>query len=212
MKGKKNLFLSAAIAVVVIIILLIVLFPKGKNDEDGAEVISKRVKLNLIDETVKVEEDGLKPVEGAEPSAQAAPVSAVDKAPVAEVKKALEPAPRPAPTVKKTPSRPKTVKTIKTASVDKRALAAKKPWAINVASFPDREGANSLARSLKSAGYNAYITSFKKDGVNYRRVRVGFYASREDAQRAGSAIKRQHNVQSPWIVKPGKDETAQYIR
>ncbi len=224
MKGKKNLILSAAIAFVVIIILIIVLFPKGNKDEEGAEVISKRVKLNLIDETVKVEEDGLKPVEGAAPATQPAPFSAEDSAPVAEpapapaeVKKAVEPVPaapvearvEPAPTAKKAPAKPRT---IKTASVNKLALAVKKPWAINIASFPDREGANRLAKSLKSAGYNAYITSFKKDGVYYSRVRVGFYASREAAQRAGNAIKKQHNVQSPWVVKPGKDEAALHIR
>jgi len=103
-------------------------------------------------------------------------------------------------------------KRTQTASVSKATLAARKPWAVNVASFPNSEGARLLEKSLEADGYNAYITSFLKDGISWSRVRVGFYGTKEEALRSGDAIKRQYKVQSPWIVMPTKDETAKYIR
>jgi len=237
LKGKKNLFVIAAIAVVVIIILIIAFFPKGEKEEQGAQVITKRVKLNLIDETVNVGENHMDKAE-AEADAGHATEPANGPEPVkAEEAKAVTPAPEPvmiapepvkiapepvkiapepvktearkaAPVAKVAPAPKKT----QTASVSKVTLAARKPWAINVASFPDGEGARMLEKSLDAAGYNAYITHFSKDGIDWSRVRVGFYASKEEAQRSGEAIKRQYKVQSPWIVMPTKEETSRYIR
>ena len=223
LKGKKNLFVIAAIAVVVIIILIIAFFPKGEKEEQGAQVITKRVKLNLIDETVNVGENHMDKAE-AEADAGHATGPANEPEPVkAEEARAVTPAPEPvkiapepvktearkaAPVAKVSPAPKKT----QTASVSKVTLAARKPWAINVASFPDGEGARMLEKSLDAAGYNAYITRFSKDGIDWSRVRVGFYASKEEAQRSGEAIKRQYKVQSPWIVMPTKEETSRYIR
>ena len=235
LKGKKNLFVIAAIAVVVIIILIIAFFPKGEKEEQGAQVITKRVKLNLIDETVNVGENHMDKAEAeadaghaTEPANGPEPVKAEEVK--AEEAKAVTPAPEPvmiapepvkiapepvktearkaAPVAKVSPAPKKT----QTASVSKVTLAARKPWAINVASFPDGEGARMLEKSLDAAGYNAYITRFSKDGIDWSRVRVGFYATKEEAQRSGEAIKRQYKVQSPWIVMPTKEETSRYIR
>ncbi|MFQ5735444.1 MAG: SPOR domain-containing protein [Thermodesulfobacteriota bacterium] len=217
-KDKKNLFLSAAIAFVVIIILLIAFFPKPRKAETGPDVISKRVKLNIIDETVKVGEEGTQTAQ-----ARPAPGSAPDghtsapeprKAPV-EARKRVDLRPVETPVIK--PASPvkkagKAAKKVRTASVDRAALAAKRPWAINVASFPNRDGALRLAKALGSAGYNSYVTVFTKDGVDWNRVRVGFYASKADAKKAGDRIKRRYKVQSPWIVLPTRDETAGHIR
>jgi len=220
-KGKKNQFIIAAIAFVVVIILIIAFFPKGPQEEQGAQVITKRVKLNLIDETVNVGESHVEQDEAdagrtGEPAGDAEPIKA-------EAAEAVKPAPEPArmapepvetevrkaaPVKKVAPAPKKT----QTASVSKVTLAARKPWAINVASFPNSEGARRLEKSLDAAGYNAYITHFSKDGIDWSRVRVGFYASKEEAQRSGEAIKRQYKVQSPWIVMPTKEETAKYIR
>ena len=219
LKGKKNLFVIAAIAVVVIIILIIAFFPKGEKEEQGAQVITKRVKLNLIDETVNVGENHM---DKAEADAAHATEPANGPEPVkAEEARAVTPAPEPVKIVpapvkteagKAAPVAKAAPKKTQTASISKVTLAARKPWAINVASFPDGEGARMLEKSLDAAGYNAYITHFSKDGIDWNRVRVGFYASKEEAQRSGEAIKRQYKVQSPWIVMPTKEETSRYIR
>ena len=234
LKGKKNLFIIAAIAFVVVLILIIAFFPKGEKDEQGAQVITKRVKLNLIDETVNVGEDHLNQEE-ADAGHTDAPVSEPAGEPalepvMAEPEEAATPAPEPvkmapepvkmAPEpVREAPVRKAVVKKVvpapkrtQTASVSKGTLAARKPWAINVASFPNSDGARMLEKSLEADGYNAYITSFPKDGISWSRVRVGFYGSKEEAQRHGDSIKRQYKVQSPWIVMPTREETAKYIR
>lgn len=241
LKGRKNLFIIAAIAFVVVIILIIAFFPKGEQDEQGAQEITKRVKLNLIEETVNVGEDHLNQEE-ADPGHTGEPVGEPAGEPVmaepektepvmAEPEKAAAtPAPVPEPVkmapapVKEAPVREAVVKKApvkkvapapkrtQTASVSKGTLAARKPWAINVASFPNSEGARMLEKSLEADGYNAYITSFPKDGISWSRVRVGFYGSKEEAQRSGDSIKRQYKVQSPWIVMPTREETAKYIK
>lgn len=213
LKDKKNLFVIAAIAFVVLIILIIAFFPKPERDEQGPHVITKRVKLNLIDETVNVGEDHAKQEEA---KASAEPSSApVEPVMAAEEKAAVpEPVAKPAAPVRKAAVKKAAPapKKARTASVNRTALAERKPWAINVASFPNGNGARKLERSLDAAGYNAYTTLFRKDGINWTRVRVGFYASREEAQRSGDAIKRQYKVQSPWIVKPTKEETSTHIK
>ena len=241
-KGSKNLLIIAAIAFVVVIIIIIAFFPKGEQDEQGAQVITKRVKLNLIEETVNVGEDHLNQEE-AEPGHTGEPAGEPDGEPVmAEPEKAADdmPAPAlepvqmaPAPVkeapvkeapVKEAPVKEAVVKKApvkkvapapkrtQTASVSKISLAARKPWAVNVASFPNSEGARLLEKSLEADGYNAYITSFLKDDISWSRVRVGFYGTKEEALRSGDAIKRQYKVQSPWIVMPTKEETTKYIR
>lgn len=89
---------------------------------------------------------------------------------------------------------------------------AKKPYAVNVASFPSLKEAHSLLKSLKASGYTAYTTEFTKEGVKWYRVRVGFYRSREEASKVGDRLESRYNVQSPWIVKPPKEEAAGLIQ
>ncbi len=238
MTEKKNLFLSAAIAIVVVIILVIAFFPKGRNDGDGPDVISKRVKLNLIDETAKVDEQDMKPGTGAsaqntaaEPSTPAKDVSTLAPAPAAGPGPATGTAPaagsapeaapatvvaKPAPIQVKRAPAPAAKHAVKkktvTASLDKSALAAKKPWAINVASFPNRDGALKLSKALNASGYNAYVTVFELKGRTWNRVRVGFYDTRETATQVGNYIRKKYRVQDPWVVKPSREETSEHIR
>lgn len=89
---------------------------------------------------------------------------------------------------------------------------AKKPYAVNVASFPSLKEAQSLLKSLKASGYTAYSTEFTKDGIKWYRVRVGFYKSRDEATKVGDKLESKYNIQSPWIVKPAREEAAGYIK
>lgn len=89
---------------------------------------------------------------------------------------------------------------------------AKKPYAVNVASFPSMKEAQSLLKSLKASGYTAYTTEFTKDGIKWYRVRVGFYKSRDEATKVGDKLEAKYNIQSPWIVKPLKEEAVGHIK
>ena len=85
-------------------------------------------------------------------------------------------------------------------------------WAINTASFINKDEARKFMTALKKAGYNAYITTFFKDGENWNRVRVGFYNSKEEADRAADKISSKYDVSSPWVVMPSSNEVSKNSR
>jgi len=79
-------------------------------------------------------------------------------------------------------------------------------YAIHVASFHDEKYARRLERAIDRAGYNAYVTTFIKDGVNWHRVRVGFFNTTTDAKKTSAIISKRFKQPGAWIVRPPKDE------
>lgn len=128
-----------------------------------------------------------------------------DEAPVEKVKKEAA-KPKAEKAVKKAEE-----KTKKVADVSKRILAAEKAWVINMASFPSLAEAQNLAGRLKKFGYKAYVVKFTKDSVEWHRVRVGFFASREEATKAGNTMKTKFNLDQPWVTKPDKAEVRAHM-
>ncbi|UTW07383.1 SPOR domain-containing protein [Pseudomonas benzenivorans] len=63
-------------------------------------------------------------------------------------------------------------------------------WSVQLASLSSRSGAESLQKTLRSQGYNAYIRSV--DGMN--RVFVGPLIERAEADRLRDQLKRQHKL------------------
>jgi len=63
------------------------------------------------------------------------------------------------------------------------------PFALQVAAFTDRYGAQALARKLKQAGFPAYVEPVASDKGELQRVRVGPYATRETADAARAKLK-----------------------
>lgn len=232
MKDKKILIIAAASAVIVIALLVIFLPSGKKSDEGPEVISMRaKVESPAPVEPVPAEtapgapatdaaQPGTAPAPEAPGAAAPAPMGAapVHAPPAATVKKA-EPAPVLQPKASEPPVQPAVTKVeapkaeepVKKAEVKKerkpQAMKAKtdiasKPWAINVASFVSLPEAQSLAGALKKAGYNSYITPFSKDDVQWQRVRVGFFTTREEAGNAGKAIQSKFRVESPWIVKP----------
>ncbi len=172
----------------------------------------------------------IKPIPGRKPPAKTAKVpakpaavkpGAPDKAPgkvATKPEPAVEKKPTPAkpapvkvaavkPKPKPTASKPAPTKTTTT-----KVSAAAKPWAIHVASFNTSTAAKSFEKRLDRGGYNAYVTHFKKDGVDWYRVRVGFYSTREKARKNGVVIEKKYDKSGLWIVKPAKSEVARHSR
>lgn len=244
MKDKK-LPLIAGGAAVVVILLLLIFMPSDRSGDQDAEVISKRVKIELPEETdttalADSTIDGaaaqqttesapvVQPSMALAPEAKPAPVQAI----TAESRPAaVAPVPAPAPirakqavieekvTAPKSIDAPKAVKTVKTAAKTvekKKKTAASKinagnAWALNIASFPSLSEAQSLAGKLKKGGYNAYIAGFTKDSVKWHRVRVGFFASRSEAENTGKAIQSKFRVDKPWIARPEAAELKAHL-
>ncbi len=215
----------------------------GKNQENGPEVISKRVKLT--DSGDEQQKPDLKPAAGNMPDVKAdLPVKEAVKnkserptikVEISEKKEpeVLKEKAKPGLAVKENnkkeaqvPKKPekiqkaeilennKTSKASKTVSkkpaLNRNAMVLKR-WAVNVASFPNENEAKKLVNSLKSAGYNGYITEFMKNDIRWHRVRVGFYRSREEAQKAGKRISAKFKISSSWVVKPAKKEAQEHI-
>lgn len=237
MKDKKLPWIAAGAAIVVIVLVL-KFMPGSTPDENSPEVISKRVKIELqdtatdISASIEPTAEGMPsmPVtqttaEAPQPVATPAAPQVVAPKPVAvqpkiETKAAVEPKPAtPAPSVKV--EAPKAVKTVKTEKkavekakktpVASKKIAPSKALALNIASFTSLSEAQGLAGKLKKGGYNAYIASFTKDSVRWHRVRVGFFASRDEAARAGKAIQSKFHVEKPWIAKPDATELKTHL-
>lgn len=226
LKGK-NLIIVAAAALVLFIVVVVVFFPAQKENSGGPEVISKRVKINIEDdtaqqtETAKTDASHLKEAEkpstepvvkGAEKAVES-PIK-IEIAEPAPAEKAPEKKPEPVKTAEKAPAR--SVEKSVTAAPQKTrtTVASKAPsrgtWALNVASFTNLPDAKTLRGKLKDLGYNSYITEFTKDSVRWYRVRVGFYQTRGQAEGIGKKIKQRFKVQTPWVVKPPKEEVSAY--
>jgi hypothetical protein len=80
-------------------------------------------------------------------------------------------------------------------------------YVINVASVPGQVGELSPAQRQALAGLTVYETQFEKDAQAWRRLRAGFFETREAAE----AARRKLAALWPeaWIVKVSADERAQ---
>ncbi|NWA25931.1 SPOR domain-containing protein [Pseudomonas gingeri] len=111
-------------------------------------------------------------------------------APVAVAKPAPAPAQTPAQVVAVAPSKLDTTQN----RVDPNGLPIS--WSVQLASLSSRDSAESLQKTLRSQGYNAYIRS--SDGKN--RVFVGPLIERAEADRLRDLLGRQQNLKG-FVVR-----------
>ncbi|PQO95977.1 cell division protein [Pseudomonas frederiksbergensis] len=120
--------------------------------------------------------------------------------PVAPAPPAAKPVTPPAPVVKPVPAPAQPIaaapaKPVATPSrVDANGLSVS--WSVQLASLSSRESAESLQKTLRSQGYNAYIRS--SDGKN--RVFVGPLIERAEADRLRDLLSRQQNLKG-FVVR-----------
>jgi DedD protein len=69
------------------------------------------------------------------------------------------------------------------------AVQSSAAFALQVAAFTDRYGAQTLARRLKQAGFPAYVEPVASEKGELQRVRVGPYATRDAANAARTKLK-----------------------
>jgi DedD protein len=123
-----------------------------------------------------------------QPIAEAPPPVEVAPAPAPE-----EPEPEPEPEVAATA--PDSAPTQAPASrLDANSLPVS--WSVQLASLSSRTGAETLQKTLRSQGYNAYIRHV--DGMN--RVFVGPVIERAEANRLREQLNRQHKL-SGFVVR-----------
>ncbi|MGF6393530.1 SPOR domain-containing protein [Pseudomonas plecoglossicida] len=100
------------------------------------------------------------------------------------------PVPTPAPKVEPRPAATPAPAATTTAPSKIDANGLPVSWSIQVASLSNRAGAESLQKTLRSQGYNAYIRS--AGGLN--RVYVGPMIERAEADKLRDVINRQQNL------------------
>ena len=62
---------------------------------------------------------------------------------------------------------------------------------VTAGAFADQVNAERQAQRLAESGYRPYITTIEKDGVTYRRVNVGVFDSRDQADELSEKLKSQ---------------------
>ena len=136
------------------------------------------------DDEIAQQEASSTPIAPSAPAAKpAAPV------PVAK------PATAPTQPITAAPGKPDTTQS----RVDANGLSVS--WSVQLASLSSRAGAESLQKSLRSQGYNAYIRSV--DGKN--RVFVGPLIERAEADRLRDLLSRQQNLKGFVLrFQPGR--------
>jgi len=72
--------------------------------------------------------------------------------------------------------------------------------AVQVGAFNTRREADALAKRLSGRGYAVYVMNPTSDGKNVFRVRVGNYASADEAQRISAKLTSQEKLK-PWITR-----------
>jgi DedD protein len=207
-KAYKQRMVGALVLVALAVIFLPMLF--SRQDEQRQVTVEAPaapqapVVPQVQMETVAVPEPQALPQEPvptdeevAEDTAPAAPVAPAPApaAPIMITKPAAPPAvaksiPAPAQPIAAASSKPDTTPS----RVDANGLSVS--WSVQLASLSSRASAESLQKTLRSQGYNAYIRS--ADGKN--RVFVGPLIERAEADRLRDLLGRQQNLKG-FVVR-----------
>jgi len=91
--------------------------------------------------------------------------------------------------------------------VKKEEIIKRGNWVVHVASVKTPEEAMFYKKRLMALGYPAYSIPAKVKGGDWLRVRVGFFVSKDDAQKAGEEISKKFIPKGPyWIAKVSAKE------
>ncbi|MDP9712235.1 UNVERIFIED_ORG: DedD protein [Pseudomonas fluorescens] len=209
-KAYKQRMVGALVLVALAVIFLPMLF--SRQDEQRQVTVEAPAApqapavAQIQMETVAVPEPQVLPQEPV-PSDDEVAEQAVPTAPIASA----APAPAPAPVAKPVAPAPAPVAKPTTAPAQPIAALSAKPdttqsrvdanglsvsWSVQLASLSSRASAESLQKTLRSQGYNAYIRS--ADGKN--RVFVGPLIERAEADRLRDLLSRQQNLKG-FVVR-----------
>jgi len=87
---------------------------------------------------------------------------------------------------------------------------AEENWVINVLSTTMNDKAVHAVIRLVKDGHVVYLSKTKQQGVEWTRVRVGYFKSRAEADLEGIKIKESMSLPKIWSAKIGKEEFDKY--
>jgi len=205
--ASSRLFLIIAALIIISGVAIIFFLSSGGAPEPDDKVVRKSIRVT--DPTRATEEAA----EGSKTRVTTAPVKTAQAKAVTSAKAVSAKAvpAKAASSAKAVPAKavaPAKAVPAKAASSGKKrvAKANHETYAIHVASFHGEKYARRLERAIDRVGYNAYVTTFVKDGVTWHRVRVGFFGSKDDAKKTSAIISKRFKQPGAWIVRPPKAE------
>jgi cell division septation protein DedD len=74
-------------------------------------------------------------------------------------------------------------------------------WSVQANSYPDAKSANDLVDRLKNKGYNAFVTEANVKGKVWYRVRVGRFATRQEAEKTETALKNNEDLRNAFATR-----------
>lgn len=83
-------------------------------------------------------------------------------------------------------------------------------WVINAFSSVTSEEIVPTAMRLLRNGYPVYLTRVKVKDKDWLRIRVGFYATRTEAEEEGKRVKAVLHSDDLWVTKIGKPEFEEF--
>lgn len=113
-----------------------------------------------------------------------------------KLQKKQEPAPMPA---EKVADRTEPAKKSRVAESADRGETGN-PWTVQVNAFPDPRSAQTWVDKLKSKGYKAYSAEVLNNGKTWHRVRVGQFASREEAEKLEQTLRTKENFPKAFVT------------
>jgi cell division septation protein DedD len=144
-----------------------------------------------------------------EPPPPAAPVHEAVPPPKHEpepVHQAAAPAPSPVapPKAERAPVAPPSTARVAVALAPAVAPTPRAPvkgdWSVQVSATRDPRTADTVLRRLRSKGYDAFVLKVRRRGETFYRVRVGHYASLDEAQQVVSRLRREPGVPEAFVA------------
>ncbi|MGY4534798.1 DedD protein [Pseudomonas sp. TE3786] len=193
-KGLKQRIVGALVLLALAIIFLPMLLSRQDESRhvvvDAPAMPQAPAMPEVSQDAVAVPEPELLPEEPVPADAPATTPAPLPSAPIASAAPSAPIAPKPAATASATPAVP--------AATPNRLDANSLPisWSIQLASLSSRASAESLQKTLRSQGYNAYIRS--AEGMN--RVFVGPLIERAEAERLRDQLTKQQKLKG-FVVR-----------
>jgi len=116
---------------------------------------------------------------------------------------AAAPSPVAAPKAEHAPAPPSTARVavaLAPAVVPTPRAPVKGDWSVQVSATRDPRTADTVLRRLRSKGYDAFVLKVRRRGETFYRVRVGHYASLDDAQHVVSRLRREPGVPEAFVA------------
>jgi cell division protein FtsN len=81
---------------------------------------------------------------------------------------------------------------------EEQSARAESGYVVVAGSFADEENAERQVRRLAERGYQPFITTQDRDGITYRRVNVGTFSSREEAENVQEELSSEGFDAGVW--------------